>query len=81
METRGLTRKDLETYIGIRGRVAEVLNRARPLTLTMIRRLSEGLKLPADVLNSARVQPRNQSGSAAFRCAPARSGCEIRQAF
>jgi HTH-type transcriptional regulator / antitoxin HigA len=50
MEARGLTRKDLEPYIGSRGRVAEVLNRARPLTLTMIRQLSEGLKLPADVL-------------------------------
>jgi HTH-type transcriptional regulator/antitoxin HigA len=50
METRGLTRKELEPYIGSRGRVAEVLNRARPLTLAMIRLLSEGLKLPADVL-------------------------------
>jgi len=50
MEARGLTRKDLEPYIGSRGRVAEVLNRARPLTLAMVRRLSEGLKLPADVL-------------------------------
>ena len=50
MEARGLTRKDLEPYIGSRGRVAEVLNRARPLTLAMIRRLAEGLKLPADVL-------------------------------
>jgi len=50
MEARGLTRKDLEPYIGSRGRVAEVLNRARPLSLAMIRRLSEGLKLPADVL-------------------------------
>lgn len=50
MEARGLTRKDLEPYIGSRGRVAEVLNRSRPLTLAMIRRLSEGLDLPADVL-------------------------------
>lgn len=50
MESRGLTRKDLEPYIGSRGRVAEVLNRDRPLTLAMIRRLSEGLGLPADVL-------------------------------
>ena len=50
MEARGLTRKDMELYIGSRGRVAEVLNRARPLTLAMIRRLSEGLDLPADVL-------------------------------
>ena len=50
MEARGLTRKDLEQYIGSRGRMAEVLNRVRPLTLAMIRRLSEGLGLPADVL-------------------------------
>lgn len=50
MEARGLTRKDLEPYIGSRARVAEVLNRVRPLTLEMIRRLSEGLGIPADVL-------------------------------
>ena len=50
MESRGLTRKDLEPYVGSRGRVAEVLNRSRSLTLEMIRRLSEGLGLPADVL-------------------------------
>lgn len=50
MEARGLNRKDLEPYIGSRARVAEVLNRVRPLTLEMIRRLSEGLNLPADVL-------------------------------
>jgi len=50
MEARGLTRKDLEPYIGSRGRVAEVLNRIRPLSLAMIRNLSEGLTLPADVL-------------------------------
>lgn len=50
MEQRGLTRKDLEPYIGSRARVAEVLNRVRPLTLEMIRRLSEGLGLPAAIL-------------------------------
>lgn len=50
MEARGLARKDLEPYIGSRARVAEVLNRVRPLTLEMIRNLSEGLELPADVL-------------------------------
>ena len=50
MEQRGLSRKDLEPYIGSRARVAEVLNRIRPLTLEMIRRLSEGLGLPAEVL-------------------------------
>ena len=50
MEARGLTRRDLEHYIGSRARVAEVLNRVRPLTLEMIRRLASGLKVPADVL-------------------------------
>jgi HTH-type transcriptional regulator / antitoxin HigA len=50
MEARGLERKDLEPYIGSRARVAEVLNRVRPLTIDMIRRLSSGLGLPADVL-------------------------------
>ncbi|MBI2799527.1 MAG: transcriptional regulator [Gammaproteobacteria bacterium] len=50
MEARELTRKDMETYLGSRARVAEVLNRVRPLTLEMIRRLAEGLNLPAEVL-------------------------------
>ena len=50
MENRGLTRKDLEPYIGPRGRVSDILNRVRPLSLEMIRRLSAGLGLPAEVL-------------------------------
>lgn len=50
MENRGLARKDLEPYIGPRGRVSDILNRVRPLTLEMIRRLSAGLNLPARVL-------------------------------
>ena len=50
METRGMARKDLEPYIGPRGRVSDILNRVRPLSLEMIRRLSSGLGLPATVL-------------------------------
>jgi HTH-type transcriptional regulator / antitoxin HigA len=50
MESRGLTRRDVEPYIGSRARVAEVLNRKRPLSLEMIRRLHKGLGIPADVL-------------------------------
>jgi HTH-type transcriptional regulator/antitoxin HigA len=50
MEARGLVRKDLEPYIGPRGRVSDILNRTRPLTLEMIRRLADGLKIPAEVL-------------------------------
>jgi HTH-type transcriptional regulator / antitoxin HigA len=50
MESRGLARKDLEPFIGSRGRVSEILSRTRPLSLTMIRNLTAGLRLPADVL-------------------------------
>jgi HTH-type transcriptional regulator/antitoxin HigA len=50
MEQKGLTRRDLEPAIGSRGRVSEVLNRKRPLTLPMVRGLSELLDIPTDVL-------------------------------
>ncbi len=50
MEQQGLTRRDLEPMIGGRSRVSEVLNRRRPLTLPMIRRLRRGLGISADVL-------------------------------
>jgi HTH-type transcriptional regulator/antitoxin HigA len=50
MESRGLDRSDLEAYIGSSGRVSEVLNRKRPLTLRMIRKLNTGLGIPAEVL-------------------------------
>lgn len=50
MEERGLSRKDMEQYIGPRGRVSDILNRVRPLSLEMIRRLCSGLGLPATVL-------------------------------
>jgi len=53
MESRGLTRKDLSLCIGPRGRVSDILNRTRPLTLDMIRRLVDKLNLPAEVL----IQP------------------------
>jgi HTH-type transcriptional regulator/antitoxin HigA len=50
MDERGLSRKDVEQYIGPRGRVSDILNKVRPLSLEMIRRLASGLKIPADVL-------------------------------
>ncbi len=50
IETRGLTRRDLERYIGSRARVSEVLNRKRPLTMEMLRNLHNGLGIPAEVL-------------------------------
>src|SRR5689334_9715087 len=38
IESRGVSPRDLVPIIGSRGRVSEVLNRKRPLTLAMIRR-------------------------------------------
>lgn len=50
MEDLGLDRKDLEDVIGSKGRISEILNRRRPLTLPMVQRLSEKLGLPTEVL-------------------------------
>ena len=50
MEGLGLERKDLEPMIGTRARVSEVLSRKRPLTISMIRRLNKGIRIPAEVL-------------------------------
>lgn len=50
MEQMGLTRRDLEPYLGSRARVSEVLNRKRPLSVEMIRRLNAGLGIPAEIL-------------------------------
>ena len=53
MESRGLSRRDLEPFIGSRARVSEILSRKRPLTMGMVRKLHEGLGIPAAVL----IQP------------------------
>ncbi|MEQ1866183.1 MAG: transcriptional regulator [Micropepsaceae bacterium] len=50
LEQKGLTRRDLEPAIGGRGRVSEVLNCRRPLTLPMVRALSALLDIPAGIL-------------------------------
>lgn len=50
MEQRGLTPKDLEPAIGRLNRVYEVLNRTRPLTLAMIRKLHASFGIPAESL-------------------------------
>jgi HTH-type transcriptional regulator/antitoxin HigA len=50
MEHSGLAPRDLIPFIGNRNRVYEVLSRKRPLTLPMVRRLHEGLGIPAESL-------------------------------
>jgi HTH-type transcriptional regulator / antitoxin HigA len=50
MDRLGWTRSELEPYIGSSGRVSEILNRERRLTLSMIRNLSAALNIPAEIL-------------------------------
>jgi HTH-type transcriptional regulator / antitoxin HigA len=50
MEQAGLSVPDMQPYIGNPNRVYEVLAGKRALSLAMIRRLHEGLHIPAEVL-------------------------------
>src|SRR5674476_293937 len=50
LEQQGLTPKHLEPYIGSSGRVSEVLNRKRRLSLQMVKRLHDGLHIPYESL-------------------------------
>jgi HTH-type transcriptional regulator / antitoxin HigA len=50
MEQESLRPQDLVPFLGSRSRVSEVLNGRRPLTLKMIRRLHDGLGIPAEIL-------------------------------
>ena len=56
MESQGLSEADLETYLGSRTSVSEVLNRERALSLDMIRKLHKGLGIPADILVQSYAQ-------------------------
>ena len=64
MEQSGLSRKNLEPFIGSRGRVSEVLNRKRALSINMIRELHENLQIP---LESLVLKQRNISNSSSGR--------------
>lgn len=67
MAEKDLRARDLEEMIGSRGRVSEILTRKRPLTLPMIRRLSKGLDIPAEVL----IQEIRRAPSPGFSADPA----------
>ncbi len=58
MERKGLKDKDLIASIGSKTAVSLILNRKRPLTIEMIRNLSELLRLPVEVL----IQPYSLDG-------------------
>ena len=50
MEEEGLKKKDLAKYFGSASRVSEVLNRKRPLTLDMMRKIHLGMGISARTL-------------------------------
>ena len=50
MEQQGLSAKDLSPMIGGLNRVYEVLNRKRPLSMAMVRRLNSNLGISAECL-------------------------------
>lgn len=50
MEQMNLTAKDLIPLIGCKSKVSEVLSGKRTLSLNMIRNLSKGLHIPAELL-------------------------------
>lgn len=53
MDARGWSRRELEICLGSRARVSEILSRKRTLTLDMIRKLNQELRIPAEIL----IQP------------------------
>ncbi len=50
MEQEGLDASDMQTYLGSKSKVSEVLSGKRSLSLPMIRKLENGLGIPAEVL-------------------------------
>lgn len=50
MEQLGLNQQNLVPLIGSKSKVSEVLNKKRPLTLSMMRSLHENLGIPAEIL-------------------------------
>jgi len=65
MDQKGLTRKDEEQFLGNKARVSDILNQRRSLSLPMIRRLNQGLGIPADLLISPSTRSRRQQNDGA----------------
>ena len=53
MEQMNMTQKDLANVIGLKSRASEILSRKRPMSINIIRKISEALSIPADIL----IQP------------------------
>ena len=53
MEQMEMTQKDLAKLIGLKSRASEILSRKRPMSINIIRKISNALSIPADIL----IQP------------------------
>jgi len=53
MDQMEMTQKDLAEVIGLKSRASEILARKRPMSINIIRKISEALSIPADIL----IQP------------------------
>ena len=73
MESRGLNRSDLIAYLGSKERVSEVFNRKRGLSLEMIRRLHNGLGIPADLIMGKHANSATLTHSSRMLREPART--------
>ena len=62
IEQRGLTARDLLKLLGSKSRVSEIMNRKRPLTIAMIRRLHSGLGIPAESLLRPTIRTTRRKG-------------------
>lgn len=71
MESRGLSRTELIEFMGSKERVSEVLTGKRGLSLQMIRRLHNGLGIPAQLLIGNGVRKPGAKG----KSRPASSAC------
>lgn len=73
MRTAGYAQADLAALLGSRARASEVLTKKRRLTLSMIWKLSQEWKLPAETLitpyalSGKRPRPRQRTGTNAKR--------------
>jgi HTH-type transcriptional regulator/antitoxin HigA len=65
MAERGLGQADLARLLGSRSLASALLNRKRPMSLTVIRKLSEAWDIPTDIL----VQPYKLAGQRPRRAA------------
>ena len=58
---------DLLPYLQSKSKISEIMNRKRPLSLSMIRALHDGLKIPAAVLMQESAAPTTRNRSTNLR--------------